>query len=311
MTLNQLKYALALQKHGSFKKTAEKLSLSQPGLSLQIQKLEDDIGLILFDRSSSPVKVTSDGAVFLMRAEEIVVSANDLRQFTTRHRNDYSGRIVLGAIPTLAPFLIPLFAEDLQQDHHGLKLDIHEMTTELVIGGVRNGELDAGLISTPVNLFGIETIPLFYEKFYIYSPGTNEKKTEIRLKDINYKKLWLLNEGNCFRDQVNNFCDLKEIRKDKDFVYRSNSIDALVRIVDSKGGMTILPELTTLSLALDQEQNISPIPGKAREIGLILRKNYDKQRFILKLEEYIKKSIPKKMLSSQGMEIVDPGIRNR
>ena len=311
MTLNQLKYALALRKYGTFKKTAEKLSLSQPGLSLQIQKLEDDIGLVLFDRSSSPIRPTSDGSVFLTRAEEIVVSANHLRQFTTRHGHDYNGKLVMGAIPTLAPFLVPLFADDLQEDHPKLKLDIHEMTTEHVINGVRNGELDAGLISTPVNLFGIESIPLFYEKFYFYSSGGAQEKSEVRLKDIDYKKLWLLNEGNCFRDQVNNFCDLKEIRKDKDFVYRSNSIDALVRIVDTKGGMTILPELTTLSLNEDQEQNITPIPGKAREIGMIIRKNYDKRRFILKLEEYIKKSIPKKMLSSTGMEVVDPGIRVR
>ncbi len=309
MTLNQLKYALALQKHGTFKKTAEKLSLSQPGLSLQIRKLEEDVGLVLFDRSANPVTPTSDGLVFLTRAQEVVVSANNLMHFTSRFGNDYTGILIIGAIPTLAPFLIPLFVDDLQQDHPGLKLDVHEMTTEHVIRGVRSGELDAGLISTPARLFGIRSIPLFYEKFYFYSYGVNETRSEIRLKNINYKKLWLLNEGNCFRDQVNNFCDLKQIRKDKDFVYRSNSIDALIRIVDTKGGMTILPELTTLTLNEDQEQNISPIHNKAREIGMIARKNYDKDRFIGKLEEYIKKNIPKKMLSSKGLEVVDPGIK--
>lgn len=309
MTLQQLHYALALKKHGNFKRAAESLGITQPGLSLQIQKLEEFIGVILFDRTSSPITPTSDGARFLMRAEDVVVSAQNLTHFSTELNEGFKGKLVIGAIPTLAPFLVPLFVEDLQTDFPEFQLDFHEMTTDHVIKGVRSGELDAGLISTPLKAHGIETIPLFYEQFYFYAFNQLNVNSEVLLKDMDYRKLWLLNEGNCFRDQINNFCDLKEIRKDKDFIYRSNSIDALIRMVDTKGGMTILPELTTLSLNEDQESKLILIEKKAREIGIILRPNSDKRRFIAKLEEYIQRNIPNRMLSSEGLEIVDPEIK--
>jgi LysR family hydrogen peroxide-inducible transcriptional activator len=133
---------------------------------------------------------------------------------------------------------------------------------------------------------------------------------KINLNKIKYENLWLLEEGNCFRDQINNFCDLNKIRQNKQFVYRSNSIDALIRLVDTKGGMTILPELSTLSLSETQEENVKAIAGKqkAREIAIIVPKNYDKERFIAKLKYYIQNNIPGSMLTSKGLEIVDPEI---
>ena len=137
-----------------------------------------------------------------------------------------------------------------------------------MVNGIRSGDLDVGIISTPIQVYGINSIPIFYEKFYFYTTELgNGSKLEIDVSEINYKKLWLLDEGNCFRDQINNFCDLNRIRQNKDFVYRSNSIDALIRIVDTKGGITILPELSTLCLSAAQEENVRKIHGrpKARE----------------------------------------------
>jgi LysR family hydrogen peroxide-inducible transcriptional activator len=133
---------------------------------------------------------------------------------------------------------------------------------------------------------------------------------DIRLEDINYAELWLLDEGNCFRDQVNDFCDLKSILKGKKFIYHSNSIDALIRMVDTHGGMTILPELTTLSLSEYQEENLKNISGKprAREIGMIVTHNYGKARYIKLIEEYIKSNIPHHMLSGSNYDVVDPHI---
>ena len=132
----------------------------------------------------------------------------------------------------------------------------------------------------------------------------------IQLAAVDYQKLWLLNEGNCFRNQINNFCNLSEIRKNKAFVYRSNSIDALIRIVDTKGGYTILPELTTLSLSEEQEENLRPIAGKpfAREIGLIIREKNNKKILIDQLADCIRTNIPKPMLSPKGLSVVDPDI---
>jgi LysR family transcriptional regulator, hydrogen peroxide-inducible genes activator len=307
MTLQQLHYALSLAKNRSFKEAAQKLSITQPALSIQIQRLEEELGLIIFDRSHSPIQSTMDGQQFLLRAEEIVIGATNLKSFMMDLKKDVSGPFKLGIIPTLAPFLVPLFAEHLQTQHPNLILDFQEMLTNQVITAVRNGEIDAGLIATPVAVYGIQHTPIFYEKFYFYaSEEVNTKK--ISLSTIDYTNLWLLNEGNCFRDQINDFCDLKEIQKGKSFIYRSNSIDALIRIVDTKGGVTILPELTTLSLSTEQENNISPISNKAREISLITRKLNIKERITDELILSIQTNIPAPMLHPEGLDVVDPGI---
>lgn len=308
MTLAQLRYAINLQKYGSFKKASEKLSISQPALSLQIQKLENELGIGLFDRSTNPVVPTMEGITFLAQAAEIIASVDNLQSRTLNLKNELEGTLTLGVIPTLAPFLIPLFIDQLQEDFPKFKIDIHEMITEEVISEVRGGFLDAGLISTPVDVYGIRSLPIFYERFFFYTSNEEEGRN-IRLENIDYDHLWLLNEGNCFRDQVNNFCDLQKIREGRTFNYRSNSIDALIRIVDTKGGLTILPELTTLSLDERQEENISPILRKAREIGVITQKTPLKEHFVQKMIEYIQKNIPGNMISADGLEIVDPGIK--
>lgn len=312
MTLTQLRYALILKKYQNFKKAAEQLEISQPALSVQIQKLEDEIGIKLFNRSGSPIQVTRDGDLFLIKAQEVVNNAKQLTNFANELQEDYSGSLEIGVIATLAPFLVPLFSHAIQKDYPNLQLIFKESTTEMVVNGVRSGELDAGIISTPINVYGINSIPLFYERFYLYSSeGGNGSSNEIKLEDIDYDELWLLNEGNCFRDQINDFCDIKSIRKGKKFIYQSNSIDALIRIVDTHGGMTILPELTTLSLNEYQEENLKMIYGrpKAREIGIVVTPNYDKVRYIKLLEEYIKNNIPSHMLTSSDYEIVDPNIQ--
>jgi LysR family hydrogen peroxide-inducible transcriptional activator len=310
MTLTQLEYALKLKECGSFHRAATKLNMSQPGLSMQIQKLEDEIGVRLFDRTKNPITVSPDGAAFLIRAEELVVQSHKLRAYSQSLTEDFSGEMKLGIIPTLAPFLVPLFADSLQRQYPQFRLDIHEMITEQVIQGVRKGELHAGIISTPVSAYGIHSEPLFYEKFFFYTSKNESQGIDIRIQDIDYENLWLLEEGNCFRDQINDFCDLKSIRKNKQFIYRSNSIDALIRIVDNKGGMTILPELTTLCLSGEQESNLVEISGtkKAREISLIVASGEQNGRYTTLLSEHIKNNIPKPMLSSQGLEIVNPGI---
>ena len=309
MTFAQLQYVLTLQKYGSFKKASAKLNITQPALSLQVSKLENELGLSLFDRSRSPVCPTPEGYEFLVRAKEIISQVDALQSFAEGVTEKVTGKIKIGIIPTLAPFLVPLFSESLQNDHPGIALDINELITKDVVNGVKQGELDAGIISTPLFVKGITTIPLFYEKFLFYAsdPALNPS---VQLSSVDYRELWLLNEGNCFRDQINNFCNLSEIRKNKSFVYRSNSIDALIRIVDNKGGYTILPELTTLSLSESQEENLRPIEDKpfAREIGMIIREKNNKQLLFDELAQCIRDNIPRTMLSPSGLEVVDPDI---
>ena len=309
MTIAQLQSVLMLQKSGSFKQAATRMGITQPALSLQVRKLENELGLMIFDRSTNPVSPTPEGLEFLIRAREIIAQVESLESFAAGMTKKVSGKNRIGMIPTLAPFLVPLFSDSLQSSHPGLALDIFEQLTNQVLHGVKHGDLDAGIISTPVHVNGLTSIPLFYEKFIFYA-SEPAGKTSVQLSAIDYQKLWLLNEGNCFRDQINNFCNLSEIRKNKSFVYRSNSIDALIRLVDTKGGYTILPELTTLSLSEAQEENLWPIADKpfAREIGLIVRERNNKQHLFDELATCIRENIPASMLSAKGLEVVDPDI---
>ncbi len=311
MTINQLTYALELNKHGNFKRTAGKLAISQPALSLQVQKLEDEIGFKLFNRSTSPVQTTEDGKLFLMKAQEVMSGVKQLQRFAKDLKESYAGKLNVGIIPTLAPFLVPLFIQSVEQDYPDLTITIFEQTTEKVVENVRNGELDVGIISTPINILGVQFIPLFYERFYVYTSGTKPNKTDFKIEDIRSERLWLLDEGNCFRDQINDFCNLKTVKEGKNLIYHSNSIDALIRIVDTKGGITILPELTSLALNAEQEENLKNISGKpkAREISMVVTHQYDKKRYIDVLGKYIKKNIPQHMLKTNRYEIVDPNIR--
>lgn len=309
MTIVQLKYALAIDKFRNFRLAAEHLEISQPALSLQLRKLEESVGVVLFDRSVSPVTPTPDGVLFLTKAEEIVNNAENLLNFSSILGDNFNGTLKVGVIPTLAPYLIPLFAYELQKDHPSFHLEFYEMITNDVINSLRSGELDAGLISTPVEVQGLKSVALFYENFFFYTAEQlTDSEGELHLDEIDFSKLWLLNEGNCIRDQINNFCDLSKVDKEKKFQYHSNSIESLIRIVDSRGGFTILPELTTLCLDEEQSQNVLSIYPKAREIGVMYSKNSFKERFILKMMEYIKQNIPKKMLSSEGLEVMDPEI---
>jgi LysR family hydrogen peroxide-inducible transcriptional activator len=190
------------------------LGISQPALSLQIQKLEDEIGISLFNRSTKPLGVTSDGSLFLAKAQDLLNNANQLSRFSQEITESFNGKLKIGIIPTLAPFLIPLFADKIQKQYPEFSIEIHESTTENVVRSVKRGEFDVGIISTPITVNGIQMIPLFYESFFLYlSDKSHADSTEIRLEDIPHNNLWLLDEGNCFRDQVNDLCNLSNVRE--------------------------------------------------------------------------------------------------
>ncbi|MBV6647620.1 MAG: hypothetical protein KI790_19335, partial [Cyclobacteriaceae bacterium] len=189
-----------------------------------------------------------------------------------------------------------------------LQVEITEMLTEYVLQQLKAGDIDVGIISTPIRRPGISVTPLFYERFYLYSSDLHNSDTEFLVENIDYQALWLLEEGNCFRDQINDFCSIRNQPEKKQMTYRCNSIDSLIRMVDQYGGTTILPELTTISLSEEQSQHVVSIAGKAREIGLVARNAVNKERYIKLLEKYILENIPRKLKDPNGLEIVDPGI---
>lgn len=302
MTLQQLEYAFHLLKTGSFSKAARRVGLSQSAISQQITKLENELGFPVFDRQTKPIKATPAGVRFLERAQMLMLEAQQLREFALQLEEDAEGALTVGIIPTLAPYLVPLFIQDLQQKHPRIKLKVQEMMTKDIVRGLLDGELNGGIISTPIaSQLEFQYLPLFFERFYLYvsykHPLFNDQ--EIELEHLKTEDIWLLNEGNCFSDQVNNMCQLSRLPRQKpQLEYGSNSIDSLCRIVEHKGGITFMPELATLNVATSKEDMIKRIAGpvRAREISMIFLNSEGKKSLLQKLGDVIKGNLPNSIL---------------
>ncbi|WP_372751397.1 LysR substrate-binding domain-containing protein [Labilibaculum sp.] len=308
MTLKQLNYALALNRLGSYGRVAKSMGVSQPAVSLQIQALEDELGIMLFDRSGKKVQTTVNGLVFLEKAQVLVTESKHLEDFALQLSEEVQGDICLGIIPTLSPFLVPLFVEELNQKYPKINLTVQEAITEEVLRGIKNGTFHAGIISTPIQLkSNLKLTPLFYERFYLYVSEKHKlfAKEEIAISDLEDKNVWLLKEGNCFVDQVTNICKTS-VNQNGNFVYETNNIDALRRIVEYKGGITFLPELSTLTIPSEQEEMIKDIKGKkrVREVSMISLKTEVRQNLLNAIREVICDNVPSQMLSKKDKELV-------
>jgi LysR family hydrogen peroxide-inducible transcriptional activator len=304
MTLLQLKYAIALNQYQNYSRAAQVLGISQPGLSLQIKKLEEELNFILFDRSKKIIVPTDKGKVFLDRVHLLLNEAKQLEKLAEQLNQDLSGEISIGIIPTLAPYLLPLFINDFNKKNDRLKVHIKEALTEEIIQDVKSGALDAGIIATPItSKINITELPLFYEGFKLFVSPDHELYSfqNIDVKDIPMNDIWLLKEGNCFRDQVNNICDIAKNKGGQElFYFESNSIESLCRIVEFKGGITFLPELTTLHLSEDRLDLIKELSGKkrVREISLVHLPNHIKKDQLEAFAKIIRSNLPKNLLTN-------------
>lgn len=308
MTLKQLKYALALGRIGSYIGVAKSMGVSQPAISLQIQALEEELGIILFDRSTKNVEPTLHGIAFLEKAQLLVTESMQLEDFAIQLSEEVQGEVCLGIIPSLSPFLVPLFIDELNKKYPKIKLKVQEAITEDILRGIKNGTFHGGIISTPIVLkSNLVLAPLFYERFYLYVSDKHDlySLNEIDISTLDYSDVWLLKEGNCFMDQVTNICNIQS-NQNENFVYESNNIDALRRIVEYKGGITFLPELSTLMIPSEQEEMIKEIKGKkkVREVTMVSLKTEVRRNLLNVISQVIKDSVPSQMLSGEDKEIV-------
>lgn len=308
MTLKQLKYALALGRLGSYIGVARSMGVSQPAVTLQIQALEEELGIVLFDRSTKNVVPSINGLAFLEKAQLLVTESKQLEDFAIQLSEEVQGEVCLGIIPTLSPFLVPLFIDELNKKYPKIKLKIQEAITEDILRGIKNGTFHGGIISTPIELkSNLDLLPLFYERFYLYVSDKHElySQDEIDISKLDYSDVWLLREGNCFMDQVTNICNIQS-HQHGNFVYESNNIDALRRIVEYKGGITFLPELSTLMIPSEQEEMIKEIKGKkkVREVTMVSLKTEVRRNLLDAICQTVKDCVPSQMLSGEEKEIV-------
>ncbi len=310
MNIAQLEYLKELYVSGSFSVAAEKLGVTQPALSLQIQKLEEELEFKLIDRTKRPFQFTGEGKVFYEKSVDILKQIEALRQISFEISEEVQGNLKVGIIPTVAPYLVPLFITQLSEDYPALQIEISEIKTENIISEIKLGNLDCGIISTPVSAKNISFLPLFYEGFFAYISEQHDlyKFDKIDINAINEDDIWYLEEGNCFQNQVNSICKINpQKRSAQKLVYHSNSIESLRRIVENKNGITFIPELATINIPAEQEDLIKEFTADQpyREISMVTAKRYVKERQVAALQKVIQKCIPKRMLNKPDRWIVD------
>ncbi|MDW3645442.1 MAG: LysR substrate-binding domain-containing protein [Bacteroidia bacterium] len=305
MTLQQLNYIIAVDNERHFARAAEACHVTQPTLSMMIQKLEEELDLQIFDRSKQPVMPTSEGLQLIEQARIILQEVGKFKDIGASAKNIISGELRVGIIPTLASYLMPLFISDFLEKYPLVKLIVEEINTQNIIESLKRGNLDVGILATPLNESSILEQPLFYEEFYLYTPQA-QKKNYIVPEDINPNDLLLLEEGHCLRGQVINLCELRRA-EDKQLVYQSGSLETLIHLVDSQQGITILPELAAFRLDKERQKQLTRFqkPSPVREISLVKHRNFVKSRLIEVLGEEILGHLPKALKRKKEMLVVE------
>ena len=308
MTIQQLEYILAINKFRHFAKAAEYCRVTQPTLSMMVQKLEDELGVKLFDRSSQPVRPTSAGMKVLEQAQRVLYQASLIKDIVTEEKDSVRGSFRLAVLPTIAPYLLPRFLQHLAEEHKDLDMRIQEMQTAPTLSALLKGEIDAAIIANQPIESELQGHFLYYEEFFGYV-SRNEpifEKDKIRTTDINDERLWLLDEGHCFRDQLMRFCQREKARVNQ-AVYRFGSLETFMHMVESGYGMTFIPELATLQLSQEQQEMVRPfaIPKPTREIYFVTRKDFIRHSLSKILIEHIQEAVPKDMLRLRaGQKVV-------
>jgi len=309
MTLTQLSYIVAVDKYRHFATAAQKIYITQPTLSMQIQKLEEELGVLIFDRSKTPVVPTAIGEKIIEQAKEILSGSKHIEDLASMQENELSGEFRVGVIPTIAPYLIPIFLRPFMEKHPNVKVIFEEALTRDILAGLNEDHFDVGIIATPVEQRTIFEHELFLEPFLAYLSANHEltaKKT-LSVDDLENTTLWLLNEGHCFRDQTIKICkqDNEKLRNSP-ISFESGNLETLKRLVEQNFGMTLMPYLAVMEhdnscdTAMLREFE-SPVPS--RKIRLVYSREFLKKGVIEALAEEIKAHIPEE-LKQQKEELV-------
>lgn len=310
MTITQLEYIVAVDTYKSFVLAAEKCFVTQPTLSMQVQKLEDMLGVKIFDRTRQPIIATEVGIEIIAQARIMLAESYKIKEIVTDRQKELSGELRIGIIPTIAPYLLPKIIARFVEKYPQVKLVVWEQNTEHLIQQLKLGMIDCGILSTPLHENNLIEIPVFYENFVAYVSKTSKlhKKKHISPEDIDVEELWVLDEGHCMREQVLNICQRRKSTKGfQHFEYNTGSVDTLKRMVDQNSGATILPELALDDLSEKQLDRIRYFrsPEPAREVSIVIQRNFLKRRMIEALKNEILHFIPKRLKSKKKKEVMD------
>lgn len=308
MTLTQLEYIVALDTYRHFVLAAEKCFVTQPTLSMQIQKLEDELGIKIFDRTKQPVMPTELGMTIIEQARVTLREAGRIQEMIDDQKDRMTGELRIGVIPTLAPYILPPLFQRIREKYPQLTLVIKESITEDVLHDLKTNTLDCGIVVTPLKDASIKEHVLFYEELFVYVSRKNKlyDKKYVLANEIDPDQLWLLEEGHCFRSQVLNLCELRKY-SDLHVKYETGNIETLKRMVDNTDGITILPELAVMEFSKSQLKFVKKLkePSPAREVSLVTHRDHIKTKLINTLREEILDIVPKQMQKLYSKKVVD------
>ncbi|MFD1615213.1 LysR substrate-binding domain-containing protein [Gelatiniphilus marinus] len=309
MTITQLYYVLAVAENQNFTKAAEKCFVTQPTLSMQIQKLEDQLDVQIFDRSKKPIELTEIGKKIVHQARNIVNESYRIQDIVDQQKGFIGGEFKLGVIPTIMPTLLPMFLKTFIKKHPKVKLKIEELTTEEIIERITEGHLDAAIAATPLKNELIKERVLYFEPFVSYIPKGHRLhcNKKINVSDLDISDMLLLEDGHCFRDGVINLCKAFKNQTDDQFQIESGSIETLIKLSNEGLGMTLLPYLHTLDVKESEKENLHYFnePTPAREVSLIYHNNELKIQIVEALQDVIS-GIVRGAIAFQNVEIISP-----
>ncbi len=313
MNIQQLEYIIAVDNYRHFSKAAEASFVTQPTLSMMIQKLEEELDVKIFDRSQLPVQPTEIGRRIIDQARVAVAQVNQIKEIILEEKGVVKGVFRLGIIPTVSPYLLPKLMQVHRENNYDIRIVISELTTDQILKGLANDSLDGGILATPLKEPSIKERPIYYERFFAYvSPMERSlfAKTALDEDDLSNVKLWLLDEVHCFRTQILHLCNLKKRRKPTQsiFSYEAGSIDTLIHIVDENDGATVIPEMALANLSETQKKNVRPFKNSTpvREISLITRKEYLRERLIDIIVDEVKATVPRSLQDDAMKKYVIP-----
>lgn len=295
MNIQQLQYVVAVETHGSFHKAAEACFVTPATLSIMLKKLEEELGITIFDRSKQPVIASDIGKIVIKNAREVLHAVRTLQEEVKCVADHMQGELRLGVIPTLAPYLLPVFLPTFMSKYPGLSIRIQELRTNDILEQLRNGTIDAGLIGTTDHAGDFKIRHLFSERLLVFTTQQQRELHQyLQPSDLDVDKLWLLEEEHCLRSQIMNLCALKEKKVDDNSLkFDAGSIETLLNMVEMTEGITIIPELATLNFSDSRKANMGyfAAPEPVREIGLITYRHFVKEKVLDALESEIKQMV--------------------
>lgn len=275
MTITQLKYTLAVAEHGNFTTASDKCFVTQPTLSMQVQKLEEELGVVIFNRSTKPLQVTEIGQKVLFQAKKIVEESSRMNDVVSEEKGIIGGTLKVGIIPTVSSTLLPLFLNIFTKKHKNVELKIEEFNTDTINQKLEDNTIDCAIAATPLNNNRIIERPLYYEPFVAYVPEHHflAGNKILDVDDLSNGDILILKDGHCFRNQVLNLCSFEDLNKQ--YELKSGSFETLINLSNNGPWMTIIPYLHSNNLSAKNLENIIPFedPSPAREISMIYSKS--------------------------------------